>query len=55
MSVAVDRLCNQIGWRHGHDGRGYSRAGPPANLGFQIEDYRAFVGFDCGFIRARRR
>ena len=24
-------------------------------LGFQIEDYRAFVGFDCGFIRARRR
>jgi FkbM family methyltransferase len=24
-------------------------------LGFHIEDYRAFVGFDCGFIRARRR
>lgn len=24
-------------------------------LGFEIEDYRAFVGFDCGFIRARRR
>ena len=23
-------------------------------LGFIIEDYRAFVGFDCGFIRARR-